>query len=351
MVIAGVMSGSSLDGLDVALVDIKVTDGELTWKIIDSFGVEYTPAWVDRLRNYHLLTASEYVRLKYDYSYLIGQTLTVEIKNRNAHVDYISFHGHTLLHHPELGFTEQIGNGGIIAGLTSINTITDFRNQDIAVGGVGTPLAPIVEKELFAGYDYYLNLGGIANITAINSESILAYDICPCNQVLNYFSLRLGHEYDDGGDLARSGSFKDSIQNYLSSISYFDNPAPKSLDNNWIRTEFIKGLPTESDVDTLHTFTNWMAKCIANQIADTSRMTKMLVTGGGTHNTYFIELLLEELKKQNCSLVMPDKDIIDNKEAVLMSLLGYKYLHGETNVLCSVTGASRDSIGGAMYKV
>jgi len=348
MIIAGVMSGSSLDGLDVALV--RFDQEKQDWTLLESHAQEYSEEWVDRLRNYYTLSSTAYVQLKYDYSHLIGSLLR-EILDRSAYeVDYISFHGHTLLHHPEKGFTEQIGNGGIIASLTSLPTLVDFRNQDIALGGVGTPLAPLVDRELFKGFDYYLNLGGIANVTNIVDGNITAYDLCPCNQVLNYYSLQVGHPYDDGGQMARSGQYIQSIADYLETFDFWSRPAPKSLDNNWIRTQFIPNIPEGRSQDVLHTYVVWMARCIATQL-DIKTECKMLVTGGGAHNTFFMEELRALVSPEGCTIESVDKAIIDYKEAILMALLAKNYLTDQTNVLSQVTGASRDSIGGALYKV
>lgn len=349
MTIAGIMSGSSLDGLDIAVVHFY---NDQEWKLIWSHDVPYTDVWVQRLKNYHRLSASEYVELKSDYSNYIAGCLIEVFGKYDGDIDYISFHGHTLIHLPEKGITEQIGNGGTLAALLEIPTITDFRIQDVAKGGVGTPLAPIVEINLFQGHNYYLNLGGIANITSVNDQaSISAYDVCPCNQVLNYFSNQAGKDFDEDGQMAKLGSEIKEMINYLDAIPYFSQSAPKSLDNNWIMKEFISGFPAGSIEDILHTYTTWMAKRIATEIAAVEGGTSLMVSGGGAHNTYFMDCLKKELAKKGCELHIPSKVIIDYKEAILMSLMARKYLLSEVNVLSSVTGAHSDSVGGAMYKV
>lgn len=346
MIIAGVMSGSSLDGLDIAIVEF--VDSE--WSIIDTIALPYSPIWEDRLRKYYSLSALEYIAFKYDYAHYIGQELkSAFIKSQNK-VDYISFHGHTLVHDPSAGYTEQIGNGGIIAGITGISTLTDFRSQDVALGGVGTPLAPFFDVNYVEGYTYYLNLGGIANITSLAAGSIAAYDICPCNQVLNYYSNILGFPYDNGGEIASNGKYCQDISDYFSSYTYFEKPAPKSLDNNWIREVFIDGIPEGSPEDTLHTYCVWMANCISEQIKSDSK-SKLYSTGGGSLNTFFMSQLRGALEKKNCELIVPNREMIDFKEAILMAALAKNYLDGKTNVLSEVTGASRDSIGGALYKI
>lgn len=346
MRIAGVMSGSSLDGVDVAIVDfLSISE----WEIVSCHLIPYTHEWVDRLRGYYELSARDYIAFQYAYSYYLANLLKPVIKEKS--VELVSVHGHTLLHDPKRGFSEQIGNGAIISAKTGVPCVTDFRNGDMALGGQGTPLAPIVDQILYSGHDYYLNLGGIANITIIRDNNISAYDICPCNQVLNHFSQKLGHEYDKGGQLARSGQKRDDLISYFDSWSYFSAPPPKSLDNNWIREQFIAGIPNVRIVDIVHSLSFWMTDAIANQIITIHGVAQsMLCTGGGTHNHFLVELLSERLAARGCQLVVPDAEVIDYKEAVLMALLGHLYITDQRNVLGSVTGALRNSIGGALYK-
>ncbi len=342
------MSGSSLDGLDVSLIQF---DKDIKWNQLHVNHIAYSQVWEKKLKNYASMSAIEYIAFKAQYSIYIGQLLSDYIKTIFIDIDFISFHGHTIMHLPQQGITEQIGNGGTIAAITNIPTITDFRVQDVALGGTGTPLAPLVEKTLFNGFDYYLNLGGIANITHITHNNIVAYDVCPCNQVLNFFSLKLGKPYDQDGLLARKGNYVDEIPLILNKIPFFCDPPPKSIDNNWIQTDIIPKFIKFSPVDVLHTFCNWIADCISSQVSDTNEPTTLLATGGGAHNIYFIELLTKKLKTKNCSLIKPDKDIIDYKEAILMALLGKYYIEGIPNVLSDVTNSSRDNIGGALYKI
>ena len=349
MVIAGVMSGSSLDGLDIAVVRFSE---ENEWQCLWSYEMSYTEEWVENLRQYYKLSASEYILFKADYSRYIGQLLKKALAKCNVGIDYLSFHGHTLVHRPELRTTEQIGNGGIIASITGIPAITDYRVQDLEFGGVGTPLAPLADIHLFPGHDYYLNLGGIANITKVRSHNqFVAYDICPCNQVLNHYSQLLGHEYDEGGEMARKGTKLREMEAILDSFPFFSLTPPKSLDNNWIVNDLIPRLPNSNPIDALHTYTHWMADCIAKEVDSPGSPTSLLVSGGGGHNKFFIESLSKKLAEKDCTLTLPTREIINFKEAMLMALMGYNYIIGKANVLSAATGASRDSIGGAMYKV
>ena len=298
MVIAGVMSGSSLDGLDVAIVQFAEN---MDWTLLWIDQMEYSEEWVEKLRTYNSLSATEYIKFKSDYSYYIGACLKTSLKNFEGNVDYISFHGHTLLHLPGEGVTEQIGNGGIIAGLLDIPTLTDFRVQDVARGGVGAPIAPIAEINLYSGHEYYLNLGGIANLTKnLQGAPVTAFDVCPCNQVLNYFSNTMGMAFDDGGQLARKGSKIPDLKKWLNTVSYFEQPPPKTLDNNWIVQKFIPQFPMDQSVeDILYTYTHWMSQCITREVFEMDRSTSLIVSGGGAHNTYFMECLEHDLSAKN----------------------------------------------------
>ncbi|MEM9549137.1 MAG: anhydro-N-acetylmuramic acid kinase [Bacteroidota bacterium] len=349
MIIAGVMSGSSLDGLDIAIVQFG--DG-YEWQMLWCKDYAYSEVWVERLKDYSKLSASDYIKLKFEYSKYIGNCLQDVLEEYGKPLDYVSFHGHTLMHLPEDEITEQIGNGGVIAALLDIPTLTDFRIQDVIKGGVGTPLAPLVESKLFPNYDYYVNLGGIANITHVEDAKVRsAYDICPCNQVLNHFANQLGQPYDKDGVIARSGQRVLELESVLNAMPYFAQAAPKSLDNNWIQNEFLPEFPAGTPEDLLFTYTNWMASCIANEIPKSDKETSLLVSGGGAHNTYFMDCLKGQLDQNNCTLVIPAKEIIDYKEAILMALMAKEYLQSKPNVFSAVTGASSNSVGGALHKV
>lgn len=340
------MSGSSLDGLDVAIVYFE--EGNEKWHIKSTHLIPYSEKWEQKLRNYHLLDAGSYIKLKYDYSHYIGELLFGLLDSSSTQVDCISFHGHTLIHRPENGYTEQIGNGAIVAAKTGVPTMTEFRNYDIALGGQGTPLAPLVDLHLFEGHDYYLNLGGIANITSVTKNSVVAYDICPCNQIFNHYAQLLGHKYDKDGELAKKGNLDKELHITIGKYQYFKDLPPKSLDNNWIRSEFIPSLGRHEHTTILHTYAQWMTSHIVDQVK-TKDSSKMMVSGGGAHNTFLIELLKEKLVTVNCELILPSSEIIDFKEAILMAYLAKRYLNKKENILHSVTGAKRSAIVGSLH--
>ena len=337
------MSGSSLDGLDIAIVDFGIDGG---WKLEFHQTIPYSTDWIKRLQNFTHLPAREYIKLKFDYSNLVANTF----KSLNLHVDYISSHGHTLVHEPENGITEQIGNGGIIAGITAIPTMADFRTIDLGFGGVGTPLAPLADLSAFPGYNYYLNLGGIANITVLDNNQLTAFDIAPCNQVFNFLSSKIGLEYDDKGLVASRGNYLQNLEHEFSNYSYFTQKGPKSLDNGWIKNVFLDHFKDVNPQDGMHTYSKWLSKEIVKNLKFKSG-SKMLITGGGAHNDYLIRNIESELSGKDVEIIIPQKEIINFKEAILMAFLGYYYLNDKPNVFKAVTGSDRDHIGGALYKI
>lgn len=343
MIILGVMSGSSLDGLDMAVVAIEGRSFDL----LHAVTAPLPPSLILRLKKYADLSVAEYILLERDYTDFVAEAVNDFLTAVSSDVALIGLHGHTVAHIPAERITVQLGNGGRLASLTNIDVITDFRIQDVAKGGEGTPLASLVDLHLFKGYDCYLNLGGIANITNVTDTDPIAYDICPCNQLLNFLSNKFFDlPYDDGGSIARKGNIQDDITIETNKIEYWAQAPPKSLDNNWIKNEFLPLASLAGDpTDVLATMTDWVASQIAANIPP--RAKKVLVTGGGAYNNFLLELIEE---KSGTQLTVPTKHIVDYKESILMAYLAYCRLEGQQNVLRAVTKASSDSIAGAHYK-
>lgn len=357
MKIVALMSGSSLDGLDIAYMEIIQENTSINWNLIVAELSPYTAIWKDRLFSLPKESALTYVMTKADYSVLIADTVKKFILSNKLSPDIISWHGHTIYHRPLDFLSEQIGEGGIMASITGVKTVTDFRINDIALGGQGTPIAPIVEEYFFQNYDYCLNLGGIANISIRTENKIAAYDICPANQLLNYLCIPFQKEYDENGNLARKGNCDPGLLSLLGEEEYYSLSFPKSLDNNWIREVYFPILDkcSISNEDKLATVVRFICDMIIKDLIELQKTwfnkdnTKLLVTGGGSHNLYLIELLKLELSVINIELIVPSKNIIDYKETILMGLMGYLRIQEKSNVLSSVTGATKDSIGGAVY--
>ncbi len=349
--IVGVMSGSSLDGLDVCLCSFH-DNGE--WKFLRSKAYDLPDILAKSLRNLPFHDVRSMYTLEVSFTDFCSQSILQflgEIKD--IKISAIATHGHTILHHPEEGYSIQLTNGARLATTVGLPVICDFRQGDIALGGQGTPLAATVDQYLFGEYTYALNLGGIANISIQIEDINQAYDIAPCNQILNALASELGKSYDDDGQIAKSGNCNETLLSSLSDLTYFQKQAPKSLDNSWVMGPFYDIIRSHdsSIPDKLNTMVNFIVDQIilaikGKEIPDHA---KMLVTGGGAFNTFLIEQLQRKLVKVNVSLELPSSEIIEFKESILMAYLGYLRLQYKPNIIHHATGAKRAHSGGAIY--
>jgi len=251
--------------------------------------------------------------------------------------------------------TAQIGDGAAIAAETGINTVSDLRAMDLALGGQGAPIVPIGEKLLLKDYTLLLNLGGIANVSANAPGENIAFDICPANRVLNLLAAKAGKTYDENGVMAATGDIDENLLSKLNSLVYYNQPFPKSLANDF-GTDTVFPLVEKSGLstnDALRTYVEHIAIQLSKSIDQLlSKVAipnpKMLATGGGAHNSFLVERIKANID-HSIEVVIPDPQLIDFKEALVMALIGILRWREEPNVLASVTGASRDSIGGAVW--
>lgn len=348
------MSGSSLDGLDVVYVQLHVSSGKWEYEIIQTSCHPYTGSWQQRLAGAPDLSAREYQLLHTEYGHYLGQQVNQFIESSGLHyqVQLIVSHGHTSFHLPGQGMTAQLGDGAAVAAETGINVVSDLRAMDLALGGQGAPIVPIGEKLLWNGYEWFLNLGGIANISRA-TPSFSAFDVCSANRVLNRLSEQAGRSYDEGGALAAGGTVDITLLDRLNALPYYAEPYPKSLANEF-GTDIVypiveaAGLPVS---DALRTYVEHIAIQISRavEVLGGAAAQKMLVTGGGAHNTFLIDRLKTLLTPLGIEVVIPDAALIDYKEALVMALIGVLRWREENNVLASVTGARRNSIGGAVW--
>ena len=341
--ILGIMSGTSLDGVDFA--DCKFSKGE-NWhyKIKKTQTIAYSKKWRERLRNLHKKSDKEIAKTNIDYGKYLAQ-LIFKFKDKfNLSFDYIASHGHTIFHQPEKGFTLQIGEGQTIANLTQITTICDFRSLDISLGGEGAPLVPIGDLHLFSKYKYCINLGGFSNISIKGNEKITAFDICPVNIVLNQLSEKLGFEFDKNGALAKQGKLIPEILNKLNQLDFYTLNPPKSLGREWVEENINPIINTNYKTnDLLHTFCEHIAMQIGKYLKDE----KVLVSGGSVFNTYLIYRISHYTASE---IIIPSSEIIDYKEDLIFGFLGVLKLRNEINCLQSVTGAERDCSAGKIFK-
>jgi anhydro-N-acetylmuramic acid kinase len=358
----GLMSGSSLDGLDIAFVEFVHNAGIWSYEIIAADCYPYNEEWQQELQNAIELNALDYQLLHTDFGHYVGKEVNRFIEEKNLHykVGLISSHGHTTFHVPQKKMTAQLGDGAAIAAETSLPVVSDLRALDIAFGGQGAPIVPIGEKLILKDYDMYLNLGGIANISFNHPDNYIAFDICPANRVLNMIAAKEGKEYDAGGQMAALGNVHEPLLKKLNELSYYKQPYPKSLANNFGVEEVYPlirsfGLTHFDELRTcVEHIVQQIAVAIANQQSANNHKLqttnhKLLVTGGGAFNTFLINRLSEKLKELNVDVIVPDENLVQYKEALVMAFIGVLRWRQEYNVLSSVTGAERDSIGGAVW--
>jgi anhydro-N-acetylmuramic acid kinase len=349
----GIMSGSSLDGLDIAFVEFIETGGKWSYEILHAECVGYSKEWEENLRNAVTLSALDYQLLHTAYGHYTGQQVNAFIQKHGLEhkVHLVASHGHTTFHLPKQQMTAQLGDGAAIAAKTNLNVVSDLRSLDMALGGQGAPIVPIGEKLLFTGHEYFLNIGGIANISIHEKDKCSAYDVCAANRVLNMLASENGLAFDEGGKLAAAGRVSDPLLGQLNALDYYSQLYPKSLANSFgtgIVFPMIKaaGLSVQ---DGLRTYTEHIAIQISNTMTAAAETKKMLVTGGGALNSFLIERIKTLLLPLNTEVVVPDEKTVQYKEAVIMALIGLLRWREEENVLASVTGAMRGSVGGALW--
>jgi anhydro-N-acetylmuramic acid kinase len=367
----GLMSGSSLDGLDIVFTEIHENGGKWSYEIIHADCYTYNEEWIDKLRNAISLTALDYQLLHTEYGHYLGQQVNRFIEENQLHykIAVVASHGHTTFHIPAKKMTAQLGDGAAIAATTQLPVVSDLRSMDIAFGGQGAPIVPIGEKLLLGDYDYFLNLGGIANIAGSAKPPLAGwgFDVCAANRVLNMLAADLGKEYDDEGKIAAGGSVNHGLLEKLNELDYYQQAHPKSLANDF-GTDTVYPIIKNSGCgipDALRTYTEHIATQIKNAISTVEKIKphtsassvpnpiaigfKLLCTGGGAFNTFLIERLKDQLKELNIEVIIPEEKLVKYKEALIMALIGVLRWREETNVLSSVTGAKRDSVGGAMW--
>lgn len=345
--VIGVMSGTSLDGVDLAYIKFN-NSGRWTFEIFQSETVSYSEEWLDKLKNAIHFNPSELEELNVSYTKLLASIISEFIsKNHLAEIDAVCSHGHTILHQPQNGFTLQIGNLPIIRDLVNQTIVCDFRVQDVQLGGQGAPLVPIGDELLFSEYDYCLNLGGFSNVSFNEDGNRIAFDISPVNTVLNFYASELGFPYDDAGNLAKSGNVNQDLLKQLNDLEFYALPYPKSLGMEFVNAEILPLMHSFSiDVkDKLRTFVEHIAVQISKICSKPNA--KLFVTGGGAYNRFLIERLRNYLP--TTKVIIPDDKTIQFKEALIFGFLGVLRLRDEINVLSSVTGASKNHSSGVVF--
>lgn len=345
--VIGVMSGTSLDGVDLTYAHFYRENNSWKFKIIKVVTYSYDNNWQEKLNNAFHFKEKDLVFLNIEYTeFLANQILRFIDEFSIIDIDVICSHGHTVLHQPENGLTLQIGNLSLLSKLLQQIVVCDFRVQDVRLGGQGAPLVPIGDELLFSNYDYCLNLGGFSNVSFNENKNRIAFDICPVNIVLNYYAEKIGFPFDYGGKIAQSGSLSYDLLHKLNTIPFYQKSYPKSLGKEFVETEVLPLLKKYNlpDKDILRTLIEHIATQITNNIKD---KTSILTTGGGAYNTFLINRL--KMLHPTVNWIIPDDKLIQFKEALIFGLLGVLRLRNEINVLATVTGAKQNHSSGKIY--
>jgi anhydro-N-acetylmuramic acid kinase len=336
----GAMTGTSLDGLDLALCRFS----ENSYEILDFQCVQLPTRLRASLADAHTKTSSEFFRIENNYSQFIAESISDFHEKTGKRAEFVGIHGQTIFHEPQSQLTIQMLNGGLVAARTGLTTVCDFRRADIALEGQGAPLVPIGDRDLFSQYDACLNLGGFANLSSDVDGNKVAFDVCPVNIVLNLLAKKERKEYDDGGQIAASGKLDNDLLSQLNSLNYYEQMPPKSLGREWMEDQILPLLNGIGNRVALRTYTEHAAQQIAKNLPLSG---KVLVTGGGAYNRFLISQIKRVLPSTD--LIIPENKLIEGKEALIFAYLAKLRLEGEINILASVTGASRDSSSGAVY--
>ena len=338
--VLGVMSGTSLDGIDLAICTFT-KNKKWEFKIDKSETLKYSDYWIKTLANLHKKNKKIVTQTDIEYGEFIGRTINTFLVNEQ--VDFISSHGHTIFHQPQNKYTLQIGDGKTIAKVTGTTTINDFRSLDISLNGQGAPLVPIGDLYLFPDYKYCVNLGGFANISIKEKNTIIAFDICPVNIVLNKICSILNIEYDNNGHIARKGKLIPKLLQQLNKLKFYKKLPPKSLSREWVEKHINPLIKDNKPEDSLRTF----CEHISIQIVSFIKHESAFFTGGGVFNSFLMERIQHH---QSSKIIIPSNTIINFKEALLFGFIGVLKERNEVNCLQSVTGAKRDNCGGIIHQ-
>ncbi len=347
--VIGLMSGTSLDGLDIAFCRFTVDNSTWKYEIVSAQTIAYPEEWKQTILSLEKTDALTFQKVHVDYGHHLGGLVSEFIMRNNIKADFVASHGHTIFHQPAKKLTVQIGAGSAISSKCNLPVVCDFRTLDVALGGQGAPLVPIGDKMLFSEYDFCLNLGGFANVSYEHNGLRVAYDVCPVNIVMNAIAEKNGKAFDENGNMAKEGMLSGYLLNEFNQLGFYKMimDSPKSLGKEWV-IKNINPLIEQyeiSDEDLLRTFCEHIAFQVGKSLKSKPKG-KILVTGGGAYNQFLIECMQQQTEHQ---LVIPDKKTIEYKEALIFAFLGVLRMRNEVNCLKSVTGASRDNCGGSIY--
>ncbi len=343
--VIGLMSGTSLDGTDIAYCSFP-TDNPALFKIIRAQTIAYDRQWQQRLSQLHRGSAEELVKTQYEYSLLVAEMVVCFLReNELAPPDLIAFHGHTIFHTPDIGITYQLGSPAILASATGISVVGDFRSANVVLGGQGAPLVPIGDLHLFPEYDACLNLGGFGNISIKQPENLIAFDICAVNMALNELVAAEGKSFDENGELAASGRVDENLLAALNELPFYRKKPPKSLGREWYE-QAVRPILDSSKINTNDKLATY-CEHIAEQVVVVAKGSeRLLITGGGAHHSFLVSRIRS---KTSAEVIIPELEIIDFKEALIFAHLGLLRIQHNDNCLESYTGASRSHCAGSLH--
>lgn len=350
--VLGLMSGTSLDGLDMAYCRFtRGSEGDWKYEILIAETQPWEESWQQAIHDAYYLQGAKLIEFHFRLGHELGRRASAFLHKHGLVPDFIASHGQTIYHNPSEGYTFQAGSGAALAAHTGLPVVCDFRSLDVALGGQGAPLVPIGDKLLFDEYGACLNLGGFANISHDDAQGKrIAYDLCPANMALNHLATLTGQPFDEDGKLASGGKVNEELLRRLKNIGYFNVAPPKSLGREWFESVFLPELHRHeiSPKDGLRTVVELISWSVGQAVEPLSDLKAgILVTGGGAYNHFLVKILKERL---NVPLTIPHHWLVDFKEALIFAFLGVLFLEGEENCLKEVTGARRSSIGGCLYR-
>jgi anhydro-N-acetylmuramic acid kinase len=341
----GLMCGTSHDALDIAFVKFSRTEKNWSFKLIQSQSIDIEDGIKSRLSKSTQMNGLDLLLLDRDFAKFCAVSVNEFKRKFQIEPEFIASHGVTIFHQPQNGVTLQIGSGAILSAITNNVVISDFRMQDVAKNGQGAPLVPYADRHLFPESYFTVNLGGFANLSVNDSGTkALGFDICPCNLILNHYSHQLGFAYDKGGEIGKSGNINAELLSNLNKLSFYSESSPKSLGYEWFVSNYLPLFPSHiSPKDGLATAIEHIAIQIGSVL---NKPEKCLVTGGGAHNHF----LLERIQYHSQStLDIPDRNLIEFKEAICFAFLGLLRLNAEFNIDSNVTGSDSNTCAGAVY--
>lgn len=348
------MSGSSMDGLDIAYCIFEEIRGQWTYTMPHTECIPFPKSWKETLTHVNLISGRELLRAHTAFGTWMANEIDQFIERHGLHhkIHLVASHGHTVFHEPENNMTFQLGDGAAMATRLQLPVVSDLRNMDVALGGQGAPIVPMAEHLLWPQMKAFLNIGGIANIALHQNETVIAFDVCPANRILNELALEAGLSFDEGGQLAEQGECLNEVLNTLNQLPYYGQMGPKSLPNEMGLQQILPALQNQAHAlnDRLRTMVEHISDQVANVMEQyTMRDTEILVTGGGAFNNFLIQRMNEKIAPQNNVCIIPNAETVQYKEALAMALLGILRWREENTVLPSVTGAERASVGGALW--